>query len=514
MDSRYIFETVECCLPEPPIPAGPCYRYRSRGYNHRTLSSTFPSDGGEDHISALPDDLRLNILSRLPLADAGRTSVVSKCWRGLWKRNPLIFRGDQLTTDASYWDDAPLVEEISKFLESYEGAFGWLHLCFDYVKHEGALTNWLRLFATKDLKTLILVHERQYPLVIPRLPVSVLSCSTLRRLYLGLWKFPDTTGLARSPGVFPFLEELGICHIIMQDHDFEYLIACSPQLKTLNFIQSYKSPSRVHISSPALSRIVLWLSTVEELALVTPTRLQRLILEPCGKRPTNNTSVVIGNAPQLEVIGYLQTASHVLTIGDTIVTAGLKYMRPEATVPSVKVLALKVCFGVDKEVKMLLSFLRCFPCVETLHIRMMPPSSEDNEANGELSNVFWQTVAGVECIESHLTKVVLDQTTMVGNEFGFIKMLFEKAEMLQEMVLVLPWKFRWCKQQEVIDKVAEQRANAMFAKFELRLLVPLGPESSWSYASAVSASDPFPSVGRTILWSPGALGRNLRWIRD
>ncbi|KAM0845078.1 hypothetical protein ACQ4PT_056634 [Festuca glaucescens] len=449
MDSRYIFETVKLCLPEPPFPVGPCYRYDSRGFirqavaaydgsHHRTLSSTFPSDGDEDHISALPDDLRLKILSRLPLTDAGRTSAVSKCWRGLWKRNPLIFRGDQLTTKAIRigFDDGPLVEEISNFLESYEGPFGWLHLFFDYIKHEGAVANWIRLFAEKDLKTLILIHEWQYPFVIPRLPISIISCSTLRRLYLGLWKFPDTTCLARSPDVFPCLEELGICHTILQDHDLKYLLACSPQLKSLNFIQSYNSPSRVHICSPDLSRIVLWFSTVEELAL-----------------------------------------------------AGLKYVRPEATIPSVKVLALKL------------------------------PSSQDNdEANEELSPVFWQNVARVECIESHLTKVVLDQATVVGNEFGFIKMLFRKAEMLQEMVLVLPWRIvlKDHKQREATDKMAEQRANGMFARFELRMLESLGPESSWSYASDISARDPFPpSVGHTVFWSPGGVAsRNLRWLRD
>ena len=37
-------------------------------------------------------------------------------------------------------------------------------------------------------------------------------------------------------------------------------------------------------------------------------------------------------------------------------------------VPSVKVLALKVRFGIRKEAKTLPAFLRCFPNVETLHV--------------------------------------------------------------------------------------------------------------------------------------------------
>jgi len=43
-------------------------------------------------------------------------------------------------------------------------------------------------------------------------------------------------------------------------------------------------------------------------------------------------------------------------------------MIPSTMVPSVKVLALKVRFGVRKEAKMLPTFLRCFPNVETLHV--------------------------------------------------------------------------------------------------------------------------------------------------
>jgi hypothetical protein len=43
---------------------------------------------------------------------------------------------------------------------------------------------------------------------------------------------------------------------------------------------------------------------------------------------------------------------------------------PSTMVPSVKILALKVNFGVLKEVKMLASILRCFPNVDTLHIEV------------------------------------------------------------------------------------------------------------------------------------------------
>jgi len=45
----------------------------------------------EDHISALPDDLLLHILARLGCARAAaNTSLLSRRWRGLWRRVPAL----------------------------------------------------------------------------------------------------------------------------------------------------------------------------------------------------------------------------------------------------------------------------------------------------------------------------------------------------------------------------------------------------------------------------------------
>ena len=52
-----------------------------------------PGGSGADHISALPDDLLLQILAGLGCARAAaNTSLLSRRWRGLWTRSPqLIF---------------------------------------------------------------------------------------------------------------------------------------------------------------------------------------------------------------------------------------------------------------------------------------------------------------------------------------------------------------------------------------------------------------------------------------
>jgi hypothetical protein len=43
-------------------------------------------------------------------------------------------------------------------------------------------------------------------------------------------------------------------------------------------------------------------------------------------------------------------------------------VRARATVPSLKILAVTVQFARNQEAKMLPTLLKCFPCLEALHI--------------------------------------------------------------------------------------------------------------------------------------------------
>ena len=44
---------------------------------------------------------------------------------------------------------------------------------------------------------------------------------------------------------------------------------------------------------------------------------------------------------------------------------------PSMMLTTVKILSFDVCFGVRKDIKMIPTFLRCFPNVEALHIKVL-----------------------------------------------------------------------------------------------------------------------------------------------
>ncbi|EMS46332.1 hypothetical protein TRIUR3_12428 [Triticum urartu] len=315
-----------------------------------------------------------------------------------------------------------------------------------------------------------------------------------------------------GPGVFPRLQELGICHTIMQERDLEYLLACSPELKILALILSYAAPSRVPISSSSLCCVLVWLSMPNEVDVVAAPRLQRLILQSIGTRRT--TKVKIGHAPELTVLGYLETANHVLQIGNTIIKAGVTKAAPNAVVPSVKVLALKVDFEVAEEVKTLLIFLRCFPQVETLHVMSSSNENEEEEeedeqdkdagdASGEqlISPTFWQEAGPIGCVESQVKKVVLDRFTVGANELGFLKFVIARAQVLKRVVLVLDPGMSPTAAKEALSKLASQVPSAKCASENVEFMGLPRPMAAWSYqiASDLSLSDPFPAEGGILV---------------
>uniref|UniRef100_A0A453SG02 Uncharacterized protein n=1 Tax=Aegilops tauschii subsp. strangulata TaxID=200361 RepID=A0A453SG02_AEGTS len=224
----------------------------------------------------------------------------------------------------------------------------------------------------------------------------------------------------------------------MSDKYIHRLLAASPVLETLGLMLKGK-PERVHVCSQSLRCLLLGLSKVEEFTVVDAPLLERIIF---FKPPYGGTDCVrfkIASAPKLRVIGYLHARIHKLQIGNIIIKPDT-IASPCTLVPSVKILAVKVNFVVFGEVKMLASFLRCFPSVGTLHIESVPqdPSVAAHEPTREHHARFWQEASPVESLRSHIRSLFIHKFRGDQNEFEFLKYVAMNARELRALLVVSP----------------------------------------------------------------------------
>jgi hypothetical protein len=433
------------------------------GAGHAVLPEAPPGDG-EDRISRLPDLLLSDIIHRLPTKDAGRTAALSTHWRRVWAATPLL-------VDDAHLGDMPIVRAVSLCVAAHPGPVGGVRITrVSFFAHEYALRRLVAALADKDVKGLVLVN-RPWPLDMP-LPDDILRCASLDRPYLGVWHLPKTT--AARPPAFPLLRELGLFHCIVLDKDFDAMLAHCPKLEVLSVVLSYNAPSRLRLASRSLQIAVDWMSMLEEVVVEDAPCLKRLLFHTiCNRRP-----VRIVRAPKLEVLGFLDFNMHDLEIGG--IRAGMN-VSARAMVPSLKILAVATRFSSNREAKMLPTLLKCFPHLETLHI--VPVPSEAPDKVHDLS--FWQTQGACECLESHLSTVVLHGSMSHMHGVGFLKYILREGKALKTMCLV-------CADEEARNFRASGGTNGQIS---FRAVTP-----RWSFQSAIDSSleDPFYDLSNAI----------------
>ncbi|RLN08365.1 hypothetical protein C2845_PM11G11950 [Panicum miliaceum] len=433
-----------------------------------------------DRITFLPDCVRCKIVACLPIRDAVRKMILSRRWCYIWSSTPLHLDNGHLLRSMEH----ERVKHVSKLFIEHPGPFSSIRLCFTcFDHHQDALGQWVSLLADKAVEDLILVNN---PLPVNiLLPCDILRCTSLRRLCLGFLRFPCTREHSRV--IFRELREIGLHCVHIDSADFARLMRSSPMLNALCIVSSYGYPDVIHIHGHKnLQSIVLWTSAASELSLHNSNSVKRLIMWN-NSGGASQMTLKIGNAPSLESLGYLESGYHNLVVNNVAIKAGTK---ANPVVRSVSILGCKLSIGDTMQSKMLLSFLRFFPHVETLHIQ----SVEAVNPSGKPNLTSWSTKGNdIQCVDNHVKKLFFHNFLGERSELAFLKFVWGKAKFLEKMVILLS--------AQALDRKDETRlklievGESKRASKEPRLLVlDFDIPMTFQTASNASVKDPFFSL--------------------
>ncbi|QCD81154.1 hypothetical protein DEO72_LG2g1478 [Vigna unguiculata] len=217
----------------------------SRDYKQRRAKSEESYE--EDLINQLPDGIPVTILSKLPITDAARTSILSRKWRYLWT----YFSG------SLEFDGSPIMKDMKKHIKNAaEKRHLQMAMEIMYNAESQTYTRWIdELLSSLNGSTLqglkFWFHVGS-------------GCDTDKWVHFAIQKkvqklelyFGDTIEYVLplhlfKPESFNSLHVLRLKCITVTEEMLEYLLRCCPSLETLSLVDSVV-PKTMKVSGSSL----------------------------------------------------------------------------------------------------------------------------------------------------------------------------------------------------------------------------------------------------------------------
>ncbi|XP_040385093.1 F-box/FBD/LRR-repeat protein At1g13570-like isoform X2 [Oryza brachyantha] len=333
-----------------------------------------------DYISELPDNILVSILSLLPLDDAARSTALSTRWRHLFPSTLLDFR--------AFAPGRDVVTAVNTILAARVRSF---HTSWLYFPNEDdpSVGGWLQDLAGRRVQELSLSFSEGWQ----RIPESLFSCNSLKRLHADCCTFPDATQVAAP---LPGLTEIDLFGVNISQESLNALLSECTALEHLR-MRSIGDCDCIHVRSASLKTLCVS-GDFDELFIEDAPNLEQVY---GNSMYTRNPHLKIAHAPKLEFLGYLGMSFGMIKIGQTVFTEndfGVKTLMP-----SLKTVAVELSYTSEGYIDWFMQLLKLFPCLETLYIRSDTWSKVQAAAPGS-----WDVLRSVPCIDNHLDKVVFE----------------------------------------------------------------------------------------------------------
>ncbi|XP_062206750.1 FBD-associated F-box protein At4g10400-like [Phragmites australis] len=386
------------------------------------------AEDGRDRISELPDAVLLSVLSYLPLRDAGRTAVLSSRWRSLFDQSLLDFNACQPFPPEEGRGCEWLIRAVTGILAARPHvrirSFRFVMYGRGFAGRLGVVHRWFRALALHGVRELNV--DMFYTTPKPTLPGSLLQLASLETLKVYCCRFPDA-GLARAPPL-PALRTLDFSNVNMSQHSLQAILSHCASLECVK-LKNIIGVDKICLRSKSLARLYGDFGDLKELVVEDAPNLEELV--GIGL-PSGNAKVKIVFAPKLQVLGYLGITVRPLVLHDTVFDGGIVQLR--TLMRSVKTLAIQLPFSEKGYTVFVAQLLKCFPCLEVLHVE------PDKRSISRWVNVEeWDITNSIQCIEHSINRVVFENFGGEECQFGFLTFLLGMARALK-LVEFYCWK--------------------------------------------------------------------------
>ncbi|KAJ1700784.1 hypothetical protein LUZ63_000563 [Rhynchospora breviuscula] len=216
----------------------------------------------KDYLSSLPSEIIENILVKLPIKEAARTSVLSSKWKSLWASIPNLVFAEKCLPESE------LIESVDKVLRVHQGPVLKFELDSDQLANRKAINRWLLVLSKNGLKDLRLMFYVYNGCTVPS---SLFSCHELQHLEIS----GCTINAPRCFRGLKLLRKLTLRACYLERITIEKFVSGCPLLESLTLICVNNHDSLV-IRSPNLKQLILD-ERFSDLLLETPNLISAII---------------------------------------------------------------------------------------------------------------------------------------------------------------------------------------------------------------------------------------------
>ncbi|KAL0357916.1 UNVERIFIED_CONTAM: F-box/LRR-repeat protein [Sesamum calycinum] len=238
------------------------------------------ASGGLDRLSALPDIICQHILSFLPATDARRTAFVSRRWRYMW-----------YACDSFMFDEREFHGRPPPLLQ-------WHHSRQNFIRFVDEALEFRKTYFN-DLSIEKFKVSMRVPYLLPQAVFTTKSIQCLELV------FCDLSNVFGSSIQLPFLRNLDLINVHMNDSIFTSILSGSPLLEKIN-LSLICGLERIHITGEKLKMLVVFKCLPLEEVIVKAPNIESFLFR--GKRHSLD-KIDISSCRKLKFL-WLQRASN------------------------------------------------------------------------------------------------------------------------------------------------------------------------------------------------------------